>query len=37
MIAPEDVAGRGAPFAEGRAAEFAAPDDERIVEQAALV
>jgi hypothetical protein len=36
MIAPEDVAGRCATFAERRAAEFAAPDDERIVEQTTL-
>ena len=37
VVAPEDGAARGAAFAEGRAAKLAAPDDEGVVEQAALL
>ena len=37
VIAAQHVAARGAAFAERRAAELAAPDDQRVVEQAALL
>src|SRR5258708_5829637 len=36
MIAAENRAGRGASFAEGCPAKFAAPNDERLIEQPAL-
>ena len=37
VIAAKNVAARGAAFAERRAAELAAADDQRVVEQAALL
>src|SRR2546421_9319298 len=36
MVAAKNLAGRGAAFAEGRAAKFTAPDNQGIVEQTAL-
>ena len=36
MIASQHTAGGGATFAEGRAAKFTAPDDQRVFEQATL-
>src|SRR5947209_1197702 len=37
MVATQDRAARGAPFAEGSAAKLATADDQRFIEQAALL
>jgi hypothetical protein len=37
VVASEDLTLRGAAFAEGRASELAAPDDEGVVEESALL